>query len=302
MIIVTFGILLAIVLAVGATSGLFAEKSGTVNIAINGMMIGGGLIYWMLTKEFEMKGWMQLVGYIISILGGIVIGGIFALATITLRANQVIAGTAMNLLFGGIGLFIWKYKGGTNTQSLNYTQLRFGGESTSTSDFTYIFGLILILGIMIILISFLWLKFTPWGLRLKSAGENPQALDSQGISVTKTRYVGLLISGGLGALAGAMFVQLQQQFTGGAAGLGFVALAILIAGQWNIFYISISAFVFGMLYSVGTNLSAYFIELDTIQPLIQTTPFILALIVLVLTSKKSLAPAAVGVAYDKSKR
>ena len=139
-------------------------------------------------------------------------------------------------------------------------------------------------------------------MRLKAAGENPQALDSQGISVTKTRYIGLLISGGLGALAGAMFIQLQQQFTGGVSGLGFVALAILIAGQWNIFYISISAFVFGMLYSVGTNLSAYFIDLDSIQPLIQATPFILALVVLIITSKKSLAPAAVGIAYDKSKR
>ncbi|WKX02255.1 ABC transporter permease [Candidatus Mycoplasma mahonii] len=302
MIIITTGILLAVVLSIAATAGMFSEKSGTVNIAINGMMVGGALVYWLLSKSFDLKGPMQIVGYLIAMLSGIIIGGLFGFATITLKANQIIAGTAMNLLFGALGLFMWKYKGGTISSPMNFVQWRVGGEKYLTSDFNYVFGLILLIGILVTCFSWAWLKLTPWGLRFKAAGENPQALDSQGINVVKTRYYGVLISGVLATLAGAMYAQVNKQFDGNVAGLGFIALALMIAGQWNVIYIFVAAFAFGMLYSVGQNIAVYQKSMQTYQALIQIIPFIISIGILVATSKKSRAPKAAGVAYDKGKR
>lgn len=303
MIIITTGIVLSLILMIGALSGLFSEKAGIVNIAINGMMIGGAIIYWVMSKNYDLSSWgMQIVGYLTAFIGGIAIGLLFGFATITLKANQVIAGTAMNLLFAAIGAFLYIYLDGPSTSLLKQAPAAIGKTQL---DFTYIFGVILILATIIFVVTFVFMKFTPWGLRLKAAGENPSALDSQGISVSRTRYVGVMISGALAATAGAMYIQTLGSYGGNVAGLGFVSLAILIAGQWSPLYILISAFGFGILYSAGINLSVLYPHSESIQtyrPLMQAAPFILALVALVVTSKRSQAPKAAGIAYDKSKR
>jgi len=302
MIILTTGIILSFILMIGSFAGMFSEKSGIVNIAINGMMIGGAVIYWILSKGLDLSsGGMQIVAYLISFISGMFIGALFGFATITLKANQVIAGTAMNLLFAAIGAFLYIYFDGSTTSLLSQQPAVI---TSNRFDFTFIFGVIMLISIIVFIVSFIFMKYTPWGNRLRAAGENPSALDSQGISVTKTRYVGVLVSGALASLAGAMYVQTIGSYNGTVAGLGFVALAILIAGQWNPIYILIASFVFGLLYSTGINLTAVYNikSLTTIEPLLQAIPFILSLVTLVITSKRSRAPKAAGVPYDKSKR
>ena len=298
--ILTIGIVLGLILMVAALSGMFSEKAGIVNIAINGMMIGGALIFWLVQQKMNIESTgMQIVGYLIAMTGGLVIGAIFGFATITLKANQVIAGTAMNLLFAAIGLFLYKYMG---AQKVALIDGKSGALSEVPTDFKYIFGIVMLISLVVFIISYVWIKFTPWGLRLSAAGENPQALDSQGISVKKTRYYGVLISGVLASLAGAMYIKTVGIFHGNVAGLGFVSLAILIAGQWNPIYIFISAFSFGLLYSTGLKITAYDKSLSSVQSLIQMLPFVLSLSALIITSKRSRSPKAAGVPYDKSKR
>ena len=297
--IVTYGILLFIVLAVASFGGMFSERSGIVNIAINGMMIGGGLVYWLLSMKVDLSPWYSQVGaYLLVGMSGFITGGLFGFAAIKLKADHVIAGTAINMLLAGISLFLVSYYG--TTKQLLPQEM--AGASNLKTEFKSIFGVILFLGITLLLIGWVWISFTPWGMRLKASGENPQALDSQGINVIKTRYIGLMISSFLGSIAGAMFIQINGTFRGNVGGLGYVALAILIAGQWNPLIIVGASVAFGLLYSLGTNIAVYEKALSDIQPLVKTLPFVLALGTLVLTSKNSRAPKAAGVAYDKSKR
>lgn len=292
-------IILFIVLMFASLSGLFAERSGTVNIGINGMMLVGSLSYWFIQKAIPSEhGLFQIVYLLISILSGVITGLLFSFAAISLKANQIISGTAVNMIAAAISMLLL----GNVTASDRLILKPEWAVSTDSSKLNHIFSLPVFLGIIVLIIAFISLKYTAWGLRLKTAGENPHALDSKGISVIKTRYIGIIISGILASIGGAIFVQERAVFSGNVQGLGFVGLTILIAGQWKIHWMLLAAITFASIFSVANNLQIIKPSLSEIKPLMQTIPFVLSLAFLVIFSKKSLAPAASGVAYDKTKR
>ena len=293
-------IILFLILMFASLSGLFAERSGTVNIGINGMMLVGALTYWIFQKAFPSKqGATQILYFLIAMLSGIFTGLIFSFSAISLKANQIISGTAINMLAASISLFLIGTVTGPEKLIPPQSEWVF---TTDSSKLGHIISLPVFLGILILLISFISLKYTAWGLRLKAAGENPHALDSKGISVIKTRYVGIIISGMLASIGGAIFVQEQGVFDGNVQGLGFVGLTILIAGQWRIHWMLLASIIFASIFTIADNLQIINASLSEIKPLMQTIPFVLSIAFLILFSKRSLGPAAAGVAYDKTKR
>ena len=292
-------IILFIVLMLASLSGLFAERSGTVNIGINGMMLVGSLTYWLIQRAFPGNNSLfQVLYLLIAILSGVLTGLIFSFAAISLKANQIIAGTAINMVASAISLFILGRTTGSE-KMISSPEIVLSTDSTKLSN---LISLPLLFGVLILIISFVALKYTAWGLRLKAAGENPQALDSKGISVIRTRYIGIIISGMLASFGGIIFVLNRGVFSGNVQGLGFVGLTILIAGQWKIQWMLLASLVFSAIFTVADKLQTIQSSLSRIKPLMQTIPFLLSLLFLVLFSKRSLAPAAAGVAYDKTKR
>lgn len=291
------------ILGLGALSGLFSEKGGIVNIAINGVMIFGALIYAILKKYIENgSGYMQIPAFLIVALAGAIFAMLHAFASINLKANQVISGTAINLLSAGIAIFVikvvFKMQDGIPSQFKNLTL----GENNLDWKFGIAFPVIMAFTIFVL--AFVFLHFTRLGMRIKAAGDNPQALEAQGISVIRIRYIAVMISGSFAALAGSVFAQLIK-FQGNVQGLGFVALAILIFGQWKIPFVVIGSIIFSALNTFGSVtpiLSDAPVFLQDNKDLISAIPFVASLVILAFTSKNSKAPRAAGIPYDKSKR
>lgn len=221
------GSILFAVLLIAAMAGLYSERAGVVNIAIDGMMIIGALVYALLGKVLSQYGnGMQIIALLIAT----ICGGTFALlhgfASITLKAQQVISGTALNLLATGIGLFF------VSIPSLAAGNMIQTGFSTIGIDSYQIINIFLIIAIVLAGFTFIFFRFTKTGLRYVGCGENPNAVDAAGINVIKTRYKAVIISGCLAGLAGAMFTHyLSGQFRGDVQGQGYIALAIMIFGQ-----------------------------------------------------------------------
>ena len=292
------------VIGTGALSGLFSERSGVINVGIEGFMIIGGLTYVVLGLVFKNSFgvnniWMQIPLFFISFLVTMIISILHAYASITLKANQVISGMAINLLAAGIGLFVVNvvYSGGISGISNVVKSLQLSVN----------YGISISLGIAILLFlfSYILIRKTRYGLRLRAAGENPHALESQGISVIKTRYQAVMISGGLAGLAGAFFVQWQGVFHGSANGLGYISLAILIFGRWRIQWVLLAAIFFSALVGFASaslsvvSLPQWFTQNSN---LINASPFIISLVAIIMLSKRSRGPKADGIPYERSAR
>jgi simple sugar transport system permease protein len=207
LILIISSILLAFtVIGTGALAGLFSERSGVINVGIEGFMIIGGLTYIILSEiaktKLDQTGiFMQIPLFLISFIVTMLISSLHAYASITLKANQVISGMAINLLAAGVAVFVVNvvYSGGIAGMTNRI-------ENTNLNK-NYGISISLFITIFLFIGAFFLLRKTKYGLRLRAAGENPHALESQGISVIKTRYQAVLISGGLAGLAGAFFVQ-----------------------------------------------------------------------------------------------
>lgn len=294
----------AAILGLGALGGYFSEKGGVINIAINGLMIFGTLIYAILKRYAGAvdSGWMQLPMMLIVGLATALFGLLHGFASIHLKANQTISGTAINMLSAGIAMFVIMviYKSGSQGMDSSWKDV---AASQSVLDWKYAIALPVILAIAIFIIAFCFMKFTKLGSRIKAAGDNPQALESQGISVVRIRYIAVGISGFLAGISGAIFAQRLGHISGNVQGLGFVAMAILIAGQWSIPLIGLASILFAVLNALGNTTvldrPQFFVDNSN---LLMALPFVLSLVTLVFTSRNSQAPKAAGIPYDKSKR
>ena len=292
------------VIGTGALSGLFSERSGVINVAIEGFMVIGALVYVILatfcSKYLNQTGvWVQIPLFLIAFFVTMLISLLHAFACITLKANQVISGMAINLFATGIAVFIVNvvYKGEISGMSNPIKSTQMGSD--------YGLSISLAITFIIIVASFFLIKKTKFGLRLKAAGENPHALESQGISVVKTRYQAVMISGALAGLAGAFFVQWHLVFKGSADGLGYISLAILIFGRWRLQWVVLAAIFFSILTGIASaslsalNISQWFSDNSN---LINAAPFIISLAAIVLLSKRSKGPKAGGIPYNRSSR
>lgn len=274
-------------LLLAALGGVFSERSGVVNIALEGIMLAGawGAAYFSFISG---SAWIGLLG---AIGIGVVMAGLHAVASIKYHADQVVSGTAINLLAAGFTEFM-----------LNRIWGQAGGSPQVASLPTF-FGLNLTiyLAFGLAIVSWFALYRTPWGLRLRAVGEHPLAADTLGINVYKMRYAGVLLSGVFGGLAGAsLSIGLLSRFVDGmSAGKGFIALAAMIFGNWN----PIGAVGATLLFGASTSLSTIF-QLMGIQNIpsqfFNMIPYVLTMLILAGFVGRSVAPAADGVPYKKT--
>ena len=278
---------------IAAIGGMICERSGVVNIALEGLMAMGAMSAAVCHVLLESN-----IGFSIplALLMSATVGGLFSLihafASISLQADQIISGTGINLLSNGITVFICQLLFRMD-RSMNY---RMGMRSG-------IFGIYPTVWIALAVLALSWfvLYKRPWGLRLRAAGEHPHALASAGVNVIKIRYIAVLISGILAGLAGGCIVLTQDiQFTVNTInGKGFIALAAVSFGRWIPLGILGSSFLFGLSSALAVNIinisSLAFLPSEFFNAM----PYLITLITLVLFSGKDYAPRAVGKPFDK---
>ena len=332
--------LYAVPLMIVALAGVFAERSGIINLALEGIMIFGafiGVLFVRLLAEsavFEAAkaagDWMTLQGLeLLAMLVAAALGALFSLllsfASINLRADQTIGGTALNLMAPALVLFLVRIISNQNTlfsvDSASWFMIKkstLGFDRTADLGFlgntfldkSYLATYVCIL--LFVVLSVILYK-TRFGLRLRSCGENPQAADSLGINVYRMRYAGTTISGALAGMGGFVYALTTANCTanGDVAGFGFLALAVMIFGNWKPLNIAAASLIFGLFKCIAATYTSIDINGDGVFALVEIgvsphlyrmMPYIITLLVLAFTSKKSRAPKAEGVPYDKSSR
>lgn len=304
--IISSSISIAIVLMLASLSGLFSERSGVINIGIEGMMSIGALTYSIMGFYLQGSGnATQIPAMLLAGVVGIVIAMLHGFVCISLKGNQVISGTAINMLVSGICLFlINSLKLGPRSGAIAIAKYKMIGFASS-GVWSQI-SVFLIPVILIVIFAYIVLTRSKWGLRVRSVGENPTAAESVGINVIKVRYQALLVSGILAGLAGALYVQLpfiSNAFTGSVGGYGFLALGILIFGQWRVKFTSIAAIAFASLTAIATYGQGLGWAWAVAIPaeVMKMMPFLLSILIMVFTAKRSASPKALGVPYSKSK-
>jgi simple sugar transport system permease protein len=300
-------------LLVVALGGMFSERSGVVNVALEGIMTIGAFSSILFINQFQdvMSGQgLLILAIFVAALSGMLFSLFHAYASINMKADQVISGTALNMFAPAFAVFFGRMLYGVQQITFNNTfyikKIPILGDIPVIGDLlfknTYITTY---LGFIILIVSAIVLFKTKFGLRLRACGEHPQAADSVGINVYRIRYSGVMISGVLGGIGGLVFViPTSTNFNATVAGYGFLALAVLIFGQWKPIRIFYAAFFFGLMKTISASYSGIPLlnDLGIPSSFYKMIPYIATLVVLAFTSKKSMAPKASGTPYDKGMR
>ena len=308
-----YTLIFASVLLLVALGGCFSERSGVINIGLEGVMVmgalGGALVMKFLPVTVGAPV-MILTTIAVSALFGLVFSLLLAVAAINFKADQTITGTAMNMLATAAATVAVKAmntaaSNGSNVSSeIAYTQAR---ELFIIRMGNFEFNWFMVVAAVALAVSFVLLYKTRFGLRLMACGEHPQAADSVGINVYKMRYAGVLISGILGGIGGIVYITAgvsSWKFETGVAGFGFLALAVMICGSWHPVKIALAALLFGFCRALGNVYSGFdFLQALNIPSVVYNMlPYLISLVVLAFTSKRSRAPKAEGIPYDKGSR
>ena len=288
---------LATPLILGALGGVFSERAGVINIALEGIMLTGAFaaVYGM---DKTGSAWL---GVLLAVVMGMLIAALHAFLSVTLKTNQVVSGTAINILASGLTVFllraIWEVSG---------TSPRVG-RLTNWSVGPFTFNPIVYLAFILVAVVWIFLYKTPWGLRLRAVGEHPHAADTVGINVNRVRFLCVTMSGLFAGLAGASlsigelgFFQREM-----AAGRGFIALAAMIFGRWNPVGALLASLLFAFTQAISMSSLVLIIPFTGIvipSQFISTLPYVITIVVLAIFAGKSVAPRSLGKAYDKSER
>lgn len=307
-----YAVAYTIPLLITALGALYCERSGVINIGLDGFMIigsfSGALTILKLQDSMPNSTLPLWIGLAVAFIVGMLFSLLHAFASINLNADQTISGTAINMMAGAITIFLARTIAGSGRIRIKagfypmdipvLSNIPVIGDLFFKK--TYITTW---LSLAILLISTFLIYKTRFGLRLRACGEHPQAADAAGINVYRMRYIGVLLSGGLSALGGAIIlVTYSGEFNGSVAGLGFLALAALIFGQWKPLGILAATFFFGIATTIA-NVSQVIPSLGSIPPVVlKIFPYVVTLIALVLFSKSSQAPKAAGEPFDSGKR
>ncbi len=305
----------SIPLLVVALGGMFSERSGVVNIALEGIMIIGAFagIFFINQVESVLSGqFLLLLAILISAGAGMVFSLLHAYAAVNLRADQTISGTALNMIAPALSIYAARMLQENGVQQIQFTNTFRIDKVPLLGDIpvlgqlffqkTYITTYI---GIVLLIVAAFVLYKTKFGLRLRACGEHPQAADSVGVNVYRIRYAGVMISGALAGLGGLIFVvPTSTNFNATVSGYGFLALAVLIFGQWKPMRIFLAALFFGLMKTIAAAYSGipFLKDLKIPSDIYKMIPFIATLVVLAFSSKNSQAPRAAGVPYDKGGR
>ena len=309
-----YTLLYASVLTLVGLGGMFAERSGVINIALEGIMIVGGLMGVVMINALNDAGVSVWLGILFSILGAGVAGAIYssllAISAVNLKADQTIGGTALNLLASALAIVVAKRINGNDSPRIVYNQNH--NEVLNNLDFSFNVGPLtinwfVIVTIIVVILAWFILYRTRFGMRLMACGEHPQAADSLGINVYKMRWSGVLISGFLGGMGGMAYIVPavgDWNFEAGVAGMGFLALAVMIFGQWKPLNIAAAALFFAIFRAMSNIFDSigFLNALHWPKEIYNMMPFVASMIVLAFTSKKSRAPKAEGIPYDKGMR
>ncbi len=345
-------LIFAVPLMIVALAGVFAERSGIINLALEGIMIVGAFvgvlvvhmmqkneIFVRIIENGVLQNWGQLqlfmlIAMLIAGVAGAVFSLLLAFASINLKADQTIGGTALNMMAPALVLFLVRIIARQNELRMfsgdaaswfmiKKTMLGFSKETSNFFVDTFLDKVYLTTYLCIILFVVLSviLYKTRFGLRLRACGENPQAADSLGINVYRMRYAGVTISGALAGIGGFVYALTTANCmaNGDVAGFGFLALAVMIFGNWKPLNIACAALLFGLFKCIAAASSTLDINGDGVFMLLEISkdptwgkvlnanfyrllPYLISLLVLAFTSKKSRAPKAEGIPYDKGSR
>ena len=306
-----YTLIFASVLLLVALGGCFSEHSGVINIGLEGIMVMGALGGALMMK-FLPAGTSAFVVVLLTVLASILLGMIYSLllavAAVNFKADQTLVGTAMNLLgTAAATVFVKAMNTAADPDNVSSTiQYLDGRKAFLVNIGGFEFNWCMLLAVIALVIAYVVLYKTRFGLRLRACGEHPQAADSVGINVYKMRYAGVLLSGALGAIGGMAYIVPPVQtwnFEVGVAGAGFLALAVMIFGQWKPFHIFGAAMFFAVFKSLANIADSTFLaQLHWSSNIYNMMPFVASMIILAFTSKNSMAPKAEGIPYDKGSR
>ena len=301
-------------LLVVAIGGLFSEKSGVVNIALEGMMVFGAFtgILFLFFAEGRVDGQLALIiAMIVASSGGMILGLMHAYASVTMKANQAISGMALNIIAPAMAVFVARQV--TPSELIPFQQRFFIREVPVLNNIP-ILGPILFeraylttyVALIIFIVALVVIRKTRFGLRLRASGEHPHALESAGVSVQKVRYSCVLISGALAGLGGIVFfIPTSVEFSAQVSGYGFLAIAVLVFSKWNIKRIIWISFFFGLMQTIAAaHQNLIFVrDIDFIpSEFYKMLPYLATIIVLSFSRGVSSAPSAIGIPYDVSER
>ena len=308
---IQYTLIFASVLVLVALGGCFSEHSGVINIGLEGIMVMGAL-GGALTMKYA-TGVPAIVMILLVIVASVGVGMIFSLllgvAAIRFNADQTLVGTALNLLGPAAAVVLVRaINMAENADNVSST-VAYGQAKKSflMNIGKFEFNWFMLIAFVVLVASFIVLYKTRFGLRLMACGEHPQAADSVGINVYKMRYAGVLISGALGGLGGLVYITAgvsEWKFENGVAGFGFLALAVMIFGQWKPVNIGLAALLFGLFRALSNVYTGFptLRDLNLPSTVYNMLPYIISLVVLVFVSKTSKAPKAEGIPYDKGQR
>ena len=307
-----YTLIFAAVLLLVALGGCFSEHSGVINIGLEGIMVMGALGGALMMK-FLPDSTSAFLRILLVVLAAILLGMIYSLllavAAINFKADQTLVGTAMNLLgTAAATVFVKAMNTAESVDNVSSIIQYIEPKKAFLMNLGgFEFNWFMLLALIALVVSYVTLYKTRFGLRLMACGEHPQAADSVGINVYKMRYAGVLISGMLGGLGGIVYITAgvsEWKFENGVAGFGFLALAVMIFGQWKPTRIALAALLFGFFRALGNVYTGFdFLKaLELPSSVYNMLPYIISLVVLAFTSKKSRAPKAEGIPYDKGQR
>lgn len=309
---IQYTLIFSSVLILVALGGCFSEHSGVINLGLEGIMVMGALGGALAMKylPIAIPGFFYvLLVMLAAILFGVVYSSLLAVACINYKADQTIVGTALNML--GTAAATVLVKAINTAENVNNVSSEISYIEPKKKFIAYLgefeFNWFMVITIIALAVAYVVLYKTRFGLRLMACGEHPQAADSVGINVYKMRWAGVLISGAYGGLGGICYILAGVsiwKFEYGVAGFGFLALAVMIFGQWKPHRIALSALLFGFFRALGNTYTVFefLVNMKLPSTVYNMMPYIISLIVLALTSSHSRAPKAEGIPYDKSQR
>lgn len=301
----------ASVLILVALGGCFSEHSGVINLGLEGTMVMGALGGALVMKYLSTDSAIIIVAAVIlgSMVAGLIYSLLLAVAAVNFNADQTLVGTAMNLLGAAAATVLVKAiniaENSNNVSStIQYVDQK---KAFLVNIGRFQFNWLMLVTLILLICSYVVLYKTKFGLRLMACGEHPQAADSVGINVYKMRYAGVMISGLLGGIGGLVYITAgvsEWKFENGVAGFGFLALAVMIFGQWKPINIALAGLLFGMFRALSNVYTGFdvLVALNLPSTLYNMLPYIISLVVLAFTSRKSRAPKAEGIPYDKGQR
>ena len=311
LLLIQYTLIFSSVLILVALGGCISEHSGVINLGLEGIMVIGALGGALMMRfcQTESAFVMVLLVILAAAFFGLVYSALLGVACINFKADQTLVGTALNLLgTAAATVFVKSLNTSMNpddhSSEIEYVRAR---KMFITNINGFEFNWFMLIAVIAVIVVAVMLYRTKFGLRLMACGEHPQAADSVGINVYKMRWAGVLLSGILGGLGGICYILAGVsiwKFENGVAGFGFLALAVMIFGQWKPGRIALAALLFGLFRALSNTYVGFpsLAALNLPGNVYNMMPYIVSLIVLALTSKNSRAPTAEGIPYDKGSR